>query len=145
MPQQDFDPQETSVSAWMPGLDTSPVARTLGFEILEVGEGYCKARFPVQEEFKRFPGEVVQGGFLAAMLDSTMAVAIISVLEPGQTHYSIELKTNYFRPATRGWLLAEAQVIHKGARTVFAEATLSTEDGRLVAKASTTSLIAPQE
>jgi uncharacterized protein (TIGR00369 family) len=129
----------------MPGPDISPVAQTLGFQILETGEGRCKARFPVREEFKRSPGEVVQGGFLAAMLDSTMALAIITVLDPGQTHYSIELKANYFRPATEGWLVAEAKVIRKGRRTVYAEATLSTEANQQVARASTTSLIEPQE
>ncbi len=48
---------------------------------------------------------------------------------------------NYFRPASQGWLVGEGRVLRKGAQTVYAEATLTTEKGELVAKASTTSLI----
>ena len=135
-----LDPRET-VQAWAEGRSPQPpCAQTLGAQFLAVDDGYCRLRFPLREEYKQ-SGGIVQGGFLVAMLDNCLGPAINMVLAPGQYHATIELKVNYFRPVSQGWLIGEARVVRKGAQTVYAEATLATEDGELVAKASTTSLI----
>lgn len=129
--------------AWAQGrLPPPPCTQTLGVQFLEVADGYCRLRFPVREEYKQSEG-VVQGGFLAAMLDDCLGVVAHTVMNPGQSHATIELKVNYLRPATQGWLIGEGRVIRKGAQTLFAEATLTTEEGELIAKASTTFLIRP--
>lgn len=141
MPQPpSVDPRQM-VQAWAQGrLPPPPCAQTLGAQFLAVGDGYCRIRFPMREEYKQ-AGGIAQGGFLAAMLDDCLGPAIHTVLALGQSHATIELKVNYFQPVSQGWLIGEGRVLRKGGQTVYAEATLSTEGGQLVAKASTTSLI----
>jgi len=129
------------VQAWAEDqMALPPCTQSLGAQFLEVGDGYCRLRFPVREEYKQADW-FVQGGFLAAMLDDSLGVAIYLALAAGQSQATIELKVNYFRPVSQGWLIGEGRVLRKGAQTVYAEATLTTEDGELAAKASTTSMI----
>jgi uncharacterized protein (TIGR00369 family) len=83
----------------------------------------------------------VQGGFITAMLDETMGPAALSELGPGFTVPTLELKVSFLRPVLPGVVVSDARVIHRGKSVVFTEATLTGEDGKLLAKASGTARI----
>ena len=90
------------------------------------------------------PGGVVQGGFLSAFADSAMATATVTALEGRKAHTATaELKVSFLKPArVGGTLTCTARVISTGRRVTFVEAEVVDDAGVLVAKASSTYLLA---
>ena len=66
-----------------------------------------------------------------------------STLDAGWGYTSIEIKVNYIRGTTddSGKLIATGRVVKGGSRVAFAEASLTDEQGRLIATASSTLLV----
>ena len=119
-----------------------PAAALLGWKAIETDPGHVRVEFQAKAEFYN-PTGVVQGGFLAAMLDDTMGPAAMTLLGLGETVTTLEMKVSYLRPARAGRLIGEGRVVHKGRSVVFLEGSLSAEDGALVATATATSRIVP--
>ena len=117
-------------------------AALLGWKPLEVESGRSRVEFQAKEEFYN-PAGVVQGGFLAAMLDDTMGPAAASTVGPLEHVTTVEMKISFIRPAQAGKLIGDGRVVHKGRSIIFAEASLSTEDGSLVATATGTWRVVP--
>ena len=84
---------------------------------------------------------VVQGGFLAAMLDDTLGPALVCTLPPGHFAPTIELKVNFIKPAPLGVLIGEGRVVSRGGTIAFLAGELRTEAGELVATATATARI----
>jgi molybdopterin converting factor subunit 1 len=114
--------------------------KLLGARPLHAAPGHVRFEFRASEELLN-PAGVVQGGFITAMLDETMGPAALSELGAGFTVPTLELKVSFLRPVRPGVVVADARVIHRGKSVVFTEATLTGEDGRLLAKASGTARI----
>jgi uncharacterized protein (TIGR00369 family) len=119
-----------------------PAAALLGFELLAIdpAQGTIRVRFTARPEFTN-PIGVVQGGFLAAMLDDTLGPALTATLEPGQFAPTIELKVNFIAPAQPGKLVAEGRVVARGGSIAFLAGELRSEDGALVATATATARV----
>jgi uncharacterized protein (TIGR00369 family) len=119
-----------------------PAAALLGFELLDIDEakGAIRVRFTARPEFAN-PIGVVQGGFLAAMLDDTLGPALVATLEPGQFAPTLELKVNFLRPAKPGRLIGRGRVVDRGGSIAFLEGSLSDADGVTVATATATARI----
>jgi uncharacterized protein (TIGR00369 family) len=119
-----------------------PAAALLGFELLAIDEskGTIRVRFAARPEFAN-PIGMVQGGFLAAMLDDTLGPALQSTLAPDQFAPTLELKVSFISPARPGALIAEGRVVARGGSIAFLAGELRTEDGTLVATATATARI----
>jgi uncharacterized protein (TIGR00369 family) len=119
-----------------------PAAVTLGFKLLEIdpARGTIRVQFEAKQEFLN-PLGVVQGGFLAAMLDDTLGPALVCTLPPGQFAPTIELKVNFIRPAQLGILVGEGRVVARGGTIGFLAGELRTASGELVATATATARI----
>jgi len=115
-------------------------AKLLGARPLHAEPGHVRFEFMASEQFLN-PAGVVQGGFLAVMLDETMGPAALSELGPGFMVPTLELKVNFLRPARTGRLVADARVVHRGKSVVFLESSLSDDEGSLVATATATARI----
>jgi uncharacterized protein (TIGR00369 family) len=116
-----------------------PAARLLGREVIEFDRdrGGAKLRFTAQEEFLNRHG-TVQGGLLAAMLDSATALALYSVLSPELTAVTTQLNVSFVRPAKRGTLIATSRVVSRSERDAQASGELHDAEGVLVANAVAT-------
>jgi uncharacterized protein (TIGR00369 family) len=120
-----------------------PMARLLGFELVEVAEG--------RGVFECDPGEhhynpmnTVHGGLALTMLDSATGVAVHTTLVQGQLYSTLETKVNLVRGITSGTgrIVAEARVLHRGGTTATAEGTVRAIDsGTLLAHGTSTCLI----
>jgi uncharacterized protein (TIGR00369 family) len=120
-----------------------PIARLLGFELVEVADG--------RGVFECDPGEhhynpmnTVHGGLALTMLDSATGVAVHTTLVRGQLYSTLETKVNMVRGITAetGRIVAEARVLHRGGTTATAEGTLRVaEDGKILAHGTSTCLI----
>lgn len=101
---------------------------------------------PADERFLN-PVGIVQGGFLAACCDSAMGAATVTWAR-GKKVYTAnaEMKVSFLAPAKPGGMLTcTSQVVSGGGRVAFAEAELVDDEGRVVAKASSTYIISPRD
>lgn len=96
----------------------------------------------VDERFLN-PAGVVQGGFLAAMLDSAMGASVVSSTKGRKVHVAnTEMKVSFLRPAKTGDVLTcTATVLKPGSVISFLEAKIVNNDGKLIATASSSYLI----
>jgi uncharacterized protein (TIGR00369 family) len=88
------------------------------------------------------PVGIVQGGFLAALCDSSMGAAAVTFVEGRPVvAANAEMKVSFLAPVAVGSVLTcAAEVVAGGGRTAFVEAGVTTDDGTLVARASSTYL-----
>ncbi len=87
-------------------------------------------------------GGTVFGGYLAALGDQALGLAMLSVLEDGEVFSTSDLRFSFFRPVTEGTLHIEAQVIHRGRGMAHVEVVLTRDDGKVAGKATATQVIA---
>lgn len=121
-----------------------PIARLLGWELLEIEPGRVKVRYEAGRQFLNPMGNV-QGGILASMLDDVMGPAAFTTVEEGQFVPTLEFKVSFLRPAKPGTLIAEGRLIHRTKSVAYVEGDLRTEDGELVAKGTATLRIVAAE
>lgn len=119
------------------GLQMPPIAKLLGWELLEIEHGRVKVRYEATDQFLNPQGNV-QGGILASMLDDAMGPAAFTTVEEGQFVPTLEFKVSFFRPAKPGTLVAEGRLVHRTKSVGYVEGELRTEDGDLIAKATAT-------
>jgi len=88
------------------------------------------------------PAGLVQGGFLAAMADSSMGASAVTFAQGRKVYVAnAEMKVSFLAPVRSGARLrCEAVVVSGGSRTAFVEASVTDDQGRLVARASSTYL-----
>jgi uncharacterized protein (TIGR00369 family) len=123
-------------------LPAPPIARVLGFDLVEVEAGHAV--------FEIVPGErhynpigVVHGGLAMTLLDSCMGCAVQTHMPAGGGYTTLEAKTNLVRAITAetGRLRAIGRTLHVGKRMATAEGRLEDASGKLYAHASTTCLV----
>jgi uncharacterized protein (TIGR00369 family) len=88
------------------------------------------------------PAGILQGGFLAALADSSMGAAAVTYAQGRRVGIAnAEMKVSFLAPVRSGTTLrCEAVVVAGGRRTAFVEASVTDAEGRLVLRASSTYL-----
>lgn len=116
-----------------------PSAALLGWKVLEAipRSGSTRIQFTATEQLTNVVG-VVQGGFLAAMLDDTLGPALMTVLEPYEFCPTLEIKVSFLRAARPGRLVGEGRVVHRTRTIAFLEGVLFDAAGEPVAAATST-------
>jgi uncharacterized protein (TIGR00369 family) len=116
-----------------------PAAVTLGWELAAINpeEGTIEVVFAATDAFLN-PAGVVQGGFLAAMLDDTMGPALVAGLGPGDFAPTTDLHVQFLRHARPGRLVGRGRVVRRGRDVAFLAGELVDEQGAVVAMASAT-------
>ncbi|HEY8546298.1 MAG TPA: PaaI family thioesterase [Acidimicrobiales bacterium] len=119
-----------------------PAAVTLGFELLAVDPdaGTIEVAFTATEAFLN-PIGVVQGGFLAAMLDDTLGPALVATLGDGEFAPTTDLHVQFLRPAQPGRLVGRGRIVRRGRDIAFLAGELLDDSGRIVATATATAHI----
>jgi uncharacterized protein (TIGR00369 family) len=117
---------------------------TLGWELVAVDpeRGTIEVTFSASERFVN-PVGVIQGGFLAAMLDDTLGPALVATLPPDRFAPTLDLHVQFIRPARPGRLLGRGRVVHRGSQVCFLAGELLGPDERPVAVATATARIRP--
>lgn len=126
-------------------LPSPTMGATLGFALVEVGEG--RAVFQgIPSEAHMNPLGTVHGGWAASVLDSALGCAVHATLAAGERYTTLELKINMTRAITpqTGALTATGTVIYRGRRTATSEARLVDGAGKLYAHGTATLLILPR-
>ncbi len=126
--------------------DIGELSQTLGLERIHLMEAAGRARIEYRAgQHMCHSGGVVQGGFVSGWIDAAMAHAAIAMAGPDIVPMSLELKVSFFAPVRPGAVFAEGWVERRGRSTCFFEGSLSDETGKVLAKASSTLLLASRE
>ncbi|HAN89001.1 MAG TPA: PaaI family thioesterase [Erythrobacter sp.] len=104
-------------------------------------EGHARLEYEAKQA-QCHSGGVVQGGFISGWIDAAMAHAAMARNGPGIVPMTLELKVSYFAPTRPGLVIAEAWVERHGKRTSFYEGHLKDAAGTVLAKATSTILLA---
>ena len=122
-----------------------PIGETLGFRITEVQKGIVKlVGAPDRRSYNLLNS--VHGGWIAAILDTAMALANLSTLEADQSFTTLDIRINFLRPVTAetGEVHAEGRLIQGGRRVAYCEARLVDGAGKLLAHGTGSCLILPR-
>ena len=118
----------------------APIATLVGFSVTEAGDG--RAVVTIETGPQHFnPMGTLHGGVLCDIADTAMGVAFASTLALGESFTTVELKINYLRPVREARLRADGRVVQRGRTVGYAECEVIDENGKLIAKSSSTCLV----
>jgi len=115
-------------------MKASESSELLGFEVESVQDGRAIFRLEVHPRHKQIHG-VVHGGILAALADTTAAIAAYTAVPRGVELATLELKINYLEPVPGGTVRSDAKVLRAGRNFVVTECEIYNESGSMAAKA----------
>ena len=122
----------------------APASAWLNQQILEldVEAGWVRIGYDLGEpHFNRFGA--LHGGSIACVMDDVLAVAAGMVAKWGEIAPTLEMKVSFLNQGGAGKHIAEARVLKRGKQINFLEATMTREDGKVIATATATIMIAP--
>ncbi len=135
----------TRWEAYLDGAFTIPANDSFGFERQPTDDPKEGVEFTwkVPPELCNSAGNL-QGGVLAAFVDSALSGACAAHLAEDVYPALAEMKISFLRPARAGSTIrARARVLKPGKRLLFVEAEVTDEAGNLLAKVSGTEVAAP--
>ncbi len=117
--------------------DGEPIASFLDMRLLELTPGYAKVTMKLKPEYQNFNG-LIFGGMVMAVADQAFAYASNSLAYPSlasqfNTHFVAGAEVN-------DELTAECRVLRSGRRVGISEIVVTNQDGRLIAKATGTTI-----
>ena len=110
-------------------FDRDRFAAMIGAELIEIRQGYARARMLVTSEHLNGAGQC-QGGAIFTLADLAYAAAVNSHLT-----LTVAISTNitYVSNVSEGYIYAEATEVVNHRRVPFTEVRITAEDGRLLA------------
>ena len=103
---------------------------------------FLKMEFEAVPEFCHSPNQVVQGGFVTGMLDTSMAHLLIALSGGKLKPISLDINVSFLAPAHPGKLISEAEVIKLGKSIGYFSSSLYQQE-KLVATATSTIKLIP--
>ena len=117
-----------------------PIADFMGFRVVQAEKGRIVIEMPTRKQMLNSVG-AVQGGMVTTIADASMGMAAVTLLDDSHTAATIELKINFIRAPGLAKLTATGKIVHQGRKLMMAEADVVNEDGKLVAKATSTLMV----
>lgn len=115
------------INAGLPGF-----VHMLGGRVAEAGSDSLTMKFDVGLQFCH-SGDIVQGGFITAMLDAAMSHAVFFLDDTVVGLSSLEISTRYLEVTRAGALTAVGRIVRLSYKTAFLDGQLFSADGRLLA------------
>ena len=85
--------------------------------------------------------DIVQGGFITAMLDAAMAHVVMAVEKFQITLSSIDINVSFLRPTRAGKFVAVGSIVKLGKNVGYLKAELFNEQGELTASATSSAYL----
>ena len=117
-----------------------PVARLVGFELLEASEGRTVFRLAVDERHAN-PMGTLHGGIVCDVADAAAGCAVASTLREGESYTTLELSMNYLKPVWKTTLTATGKLVKRTRKTGLSTVEVTDAEGSLVAFGKCTCLI----
>jgi len=119
-----------------------PALKLLGGKVASFDEstGVVEMHYTANESHCH-SGDIIQGGFLAGMLDAAMAHAVFGTIKAFAVVATLEIKVSYLEIARPGKIVGRGWVVRMGKTISFLEAELYGDEGTLLVKATSTARI----
>ena len=85
--------------------------------------------------------DIVQGGFITAMLDASMAHAVLAVEKFQIKVSSIDINVSFLRPTRAGKYIATGSIVKLGKNIAYLKAELFNAQGELTASATSSAYL----
>jgi uncharacterized protein (TIGR00369 family) len=121
---------------------TSPFHQWAGISLLSVGHGRSEVAMDLGDHHFN-PQGIVHGGVIAAIADTSIGLALRSMLRPGFTHRTAQLNVHFLSKGEGTRIIGRGRALHLGQRMGYGETELSDVEGRLLARASATFIVLP--
>ena len=120
-----------------------PCLETLRGNLLEFDEAerIMTMEYEAVPEFCHSEAQIVQGGFITGMLDSTMAHLVIALVKFQSNPVSLDINVSFVAPAHPGLMTAKSKIVRMGKSIVFAYATMKQNDEMIASATSTIKLL----
>jgi uncharacterized protein (TIGR00369 family) len=121
-------------------VSSPPIAQLLGFKITDFCEGCTTIEMEATEKHWN-PMKTLHGGVYCDLADAAMGFSFLTTLNKDELFTTVDLRINYLKPVTTGKLIAKSKIIKRGKRLGYIECEIVNDQGKLVAKASSTCII----
>jgi uncharacterized protein (TIGR00369 family) len=123
-------------------LPAPPIAQTLSFWLVEVGEGKCVFEGETGPHLLN-PLGGVHGGWALTLIDTASGCAAHTLLPAGVGYATVETKANFTRPIKHdtGRIRAEGRVVGRGRQIMSAEARILDSSGRILSHGTSTLIV----
>jgi uncharacterized protein (TIGR00369 family) len=117
------------------GREANPFFVMMGIEVDAIGDGTARLSMQVRPEMQNGVGWM-QGGIFTAMADEAMALALYTIISPGERIATISETTSFLKGARDELLVATGRVVRKGRRVAFTEGDVrkESEEGEILAR-----------
>ena len=115
-----------------------PIAKTLGFNLIDVGPGTATVEIVADVERHANPMGTIHGGVFCDMADAAIGTAHVTSLAEGESFTTIDLQINFFRPVWNGRLRAIARPVNLGRQISRYVCDILTDDDKLIAQVAST-------
>jgi uncharacterized protein (TIGR00369 family) len=121
-------------------INGMPFAHHLGIVIESAAREQVVGTLPWRAEICTTNG-VIHGGALMGMADNLGAICAFLNLPEGAATSTLESKTNFFRPVTKGAVRGTTTPIHVGRTTIVVQSDLRDDAGKRVALITQTQMV----
>src|SRR3982751_6180405 len=103
-------------------LHSLPFAKLIGMRLVSLKPDEAQISIEMRDDLRQ-PSGVLHGGVTATLIDTAMAFAVRTRLEPTAATATIDLTVHYLRPLVEGKAICTGRVVRAGKRifTVSAE------------------------
>jgi len=113
-----------------------PFNKLLGMRCESLERGLVRSLVPFRPELiGDATRPALHGGVLSALADATCGAAVFTLLRPGDSCSTIDLRLDYLRPGREQDIRCEARVLRLGGQVAVTEARLYQDSGADIAVA----------
>ena len=113
-------------------LHSLPFAKLIGMRLVSLKLDEAQIAIEMRDDLRQ-PSGVLHGGVTATLIDTAMAFAVRTRLEPTAATATIDLTVHYLRPLVEGKAICIARVVRAGKRIFTVSADVENEEGKLIA------------
>jgi uncharacterized protein (TIGR00369 family) len=113
-------------------LHSLPFAKLIGMRLEHLELDQAIISVEMRDDLRQ-PSGVLHGGVTATLIDTAMAFAVRTRLEPTAATSTIDLTVHYMRPLLEGKAICTAKIVRAGKRIFTVSADVVNAEGKLIA------------
>jgi acyl-CoA thioesterase len=113
-------------------LQELPFSKLIGMRLVDLSMDQAVIVIDMRDDLRQ-PSGVLHGGVTATLIDTAMAFAVRTRLEPEAATATIDLTVHYLRPLVEGSAICTAKIVRAGKRIFTVEADVENAEGKLIA------------
>lgn len=118
-------------------LHDNEFAKMIGMKLVAMKPLEATIEIEMRDQLRQ-PHGLLHGGVTATLIDTAMALAVITCLTREEKASTVDLNVYYLRPHTEGKISCTAKIIKPGKRLLTVSAEVVNEQGKLIATALST-------